>query len=63
LKTGFEGRFLGNDARGECSIDEEGCKGILFMMGKHIGFTIDFLQDRGTGSIAIVTKCCVIDSP
>jgi len=43
LKTGIEGRFLRNYARGECSAHEEGCKGMLFMMGKHIEFTVKVL--------------------
>ena len=59
LKTGFEGRFLGNDVRGKCSVDEEGCKGMLFMIGKHMRFTVEVLQDRGMGSTRIVIKCYV----
>lgn len=63
LKTGIEGIFLGNDARGEFSSHEEGCKGMLFVMGKYIEFTVEVLQDQGTGSIGIVTKCCATDAP
>jgi len=29
------------------------------MNGKHVGFTIEVLQDQGTGSTGTVTKCCV----
>jgi len=59
LKTEFEGIFLGNDVRGKCSVDEEGCKDMFFVAGKHMRVTVEVLQDRGTGSTGTVTKCCV----
>lgn len=29
------------------------------MKGKDVGFTVEVLQDQGTGSIGTVTKCCI----
>lgn len=29
------------------------------MMEKHVGFTVEVLQDHGMGSTMTVTKCCV----
>lgn len=59
LKTEFEGIFLGNDVKGKCFVDEEGCKDMLFMIGKHVRVTVEVLEDRGTGSTGTVTKHCV----
>lgn len=33
------------------------------MKVKHVGFTIEVLQDQGMGSTGTVTKFCVIDAP
>jgi len=41
LKIGFEGIFLGNDVRGKCSADEEVCRNMFFMVGKHMKVTIE----------------------
>ena len=63
LKTKFEGIFLGNDVRRKCSVDEEGCKDMFFMIRKHMRFTTEVLQDQGMGSTSTMIKCCVTDAP
>jgi len=63
LKTEFEGIFLGNDVRGKCFINEEGCRDMFFMAGKHMRVTVEVLHDQGMGSIVTVRKCYVTDDP
>jgi len=50
---------LGNDAKGNNSTHEEGHNESLFMKGKHVGFTIEVLQDHGMGTSWTVEKFCV----
>jgi len=54
---------LGNGAKGNHSSHVEGHNGSFFMNGKHVGFTIEVLQDQGMGSIGTVTKYYVTDAP
>jgi len=44
-----KGRLLGNDAKENHSAHEEGHNGSFFMMGKHVGFNVEVLRDRGWG--------------
>ena len=53
---------MGNGAKGNYSAHEEGHNGSFFLKEKHVGFTIEVLQDQGMGSIGTVTKFCVIDA-
>jgi len=38
---------LGKDAKGNYFALEEGHTGSFFMMGKHVGFIVEVLQDHG----------------
>jgi len=49
FKAGFKDSISRNDVKGKGFADGKWLKEMFFMIGKYTGFTVEVLQDQGTG--------------